>query len=53
MTQNILGFLRTISQSLLMGTTLKKVVPLKEMTIKRWIGGMRKRGNQKFIYKEK
>ena len=36
-----------------MGITLKKVVPLKEMTIKRWIGGMRNRGNQKFIYKEK
>lgn len=36
-----------------MGITLNKVVPLKEMTIKRWIGGMKKRGNQKFIYKEK
>lgn len=37
----------------LTGITLNKVVPLKEMTIKRWIGGMKKRGNQKFIYKEK
>ena len=47
------GLFTHYKPSLLMGITLKKVVPLKEMTIKRWIGGMRNRGNQKFIYKEK
>lgn len=47
------GIFTHYKPSLLMGITLKKVVPLKEMTIKRWIGGMRNKGNQKFIYKEK